>query len=291
METMVAAGVAAVVGAVLFGFMSSSFDIYTRIKNTTEIADTMSEIRAVLAVNRQCTNNFKGQALSNLAVTQIKQFDVRSTTPATPVNILTLGPLARKQVTVSSINLNSKYVLSSELIIADLTVQFNKTNSNELVAQRTIPIFAVMDKGLVKECWVKQDQSSLEYNQACMSFSGGALTYDPLTQNCGLNNGTWYFTTGLSISCPSGKTLPPYPNKDVHCHVTPPSTFDDKTYYPPTYLDWQNAPPAGTGLPQFQAGRPPWQLLLDVPTSTCSCGIAKDITIGGFQCGVYCVNK
>jgi prepilin-type N-terminal cleavage/methylation domain-containing protein len=287
LEIMVTMAVMSIIGVVVFGFASSASTTFSKMKTSTEIADSMEELRSMMAVNKQCTENFKGlSANAKLPITQIDMFDVKASPAVKTSAIIKKGLSSTGQVEVMSMEMQPLVPINNELKLSSLEVTFKKVASGETFV-RTLPTVVLLDSssGKIRECWLRQDATSVQRTQACIAASQGAVnTYDPVTNTCLLTNGKWYKgATNAMATCPPGWGLPRFVNSQYHCEAKPPPGFDDKVYG--SYV----AVPLTTGS-SSPVGRAPTKTA--IIANGCSCALGTDIPAGvraGFSCNVYCI--
>ena len=242
----------------------------------------------MMAMKKQCTQNFRGKASqSKLQIPVIQLYDLQAVPIPTAVGpILQKGLSQSKQIEVMDIELQPKLAMNNELKIASLVVKFRKVATGETYL-RSLPMLLLVDPSnlQVKECWLRQDVSSIQQTQACMAASDGAInSYDPATNSCKLTNGKWYPGTSIAATCPAGTTLPRFPNSLYHCKADPPPGFDDAAFYAASSVPMAS----GASIPIGRAA----VFTKIVPPNGCSCAIAVDIpqtTRDAFVCNAYCI--
>ena len=289
-ELVVALGIGAVMLTVMGLLASSTISMFSHADKNSNVSDLYEAVRATLASKSQCTDNLKSTAISltntdGVSLPQIGSYDLNNNL-ASPIIETTKQ---YQGITVSKILLKPIAQVTSDLLVANVEVTFDKssgiqTGVSEFI--RIIPIFAHIQAGQITDCWSKKQEGiSTDASMICEESSNGATsTYDPVTKTCVPDNGTWYAGSLTSATCPAGTKL----LKDAGPYSACKGNVD------PNYWD----DPMEQVSVQMQDGsvtlatRTP--MIQDLQNGTCLCHWASDLpatSLTNATCQILCFKK
>jgi len=287
-EMIISLFVVAITAILLASFSQSMMSTFGKIENAKSLVDTVQLVRSTLEKNVQCRLNLKNLPLAfpqaqDTPVTLLASFDPK--TQAASGRLAAPGQIMNGAI-VQTLSLRPVRQIETSLLMAELQIEFrpqglrNPADTSQNLT-RLIPLVARVQNGLITDCWVKTEKSSVDVDNICMQISGGAAnSFDTATGSCKLANGKWIHGTLTSASCPAGSYLPPGAQPGNFCGSS--GNFDDDKARQDVQMQ------DGTTA---RFGREP--VLYDFSGSnTCSCDWAADLTaadLAGAECMILCV--